>query len=601
MLCIEYNECIQPIDIEVKDMSNFKTLKQFFIKNKWSYLFGIFFLLLVDLLQLFIPEVLRSITNKLQENLLESSDVLRYALYIIVIGIGIAFFRFLWRMLIIGASRELEYHLRNKVFSHLLTLSTSYYQRHKTGDLMAHVTNDIHAIRMAFGPGIVAMTDAIFLNIAAIIMMAATTDLQLTVLALFPMPLLILTMTRFGKLIHIRFRTAQEAFANITDKTQENLTGVRVIKAYVQEETEIQSFYKKNQELFERNMGLAKLFGLFHPLVHFLSSLSFVIAIWYGGGLVIDGSISLGDFVAFTTYLGLLVSSISAIGWVINIMQRGSASMERINLILKEEAEIKDSSFAKELQGIKEAIVFDSVTFTYPSSQYPALKNFSLKIPKGSSVGVIGRTGSGKTTIAHLLLRLYELSEGNIYFDDISIKEISLKSLREKIGFVDQDSYLFSTTIAENIGFGIDNYSIEDIRHVSKIAGLHEDILDFPKQYETLVGEKGITLSGGQRQRTSIARALIKNPDILILDDCLSAVDTNTEEKILEALKTETQNRTTIIIAHRVSTLKHCNKIIVLDNATIIEEGTHQELLQNKGLYYDFYEKQLLEEKINIE
>ncbi|SNS86478.1 ATP-binding cassette, subfamily B [Anaerovirgula multivorans] len=601
MLCIEYNECIQLIDIEVKDMSNFKTLKQFFIKNKWSYLFGIFFLLLVDLLQLFIPEVLRSITNKLQENLLEGSDVLRYALYIILIGIGIAFFRFLWRMLIIGASRELEYHLRNKVFSHLLTLSTSYYQRHKTGDLMAHVTNDIHAIRMAFGPGIVAMTDAIFLNIAAIIMMAATTDLQLTVLALLPMPLLILAMTRFGKLIHIRFRTAQEAFANITDKTQENLTGVRVIKAYVQEEAEIQSFYKKNQELFERNMELAKLFGFFHPLVHFLSSLSFVIAIWYGGGLVIDGNISLGDFVAFTTYLGLLVSSISAIGWVINIMQRGSASMERINLILKEEAEIKDSSFAKELEDIKEAIVFDSVTFTYPTSQYPALKNFSLKIPKGSSVGVIGRTGSGKTTIAHLLLRLYELSEGNIYFDDMPIKEISLKSLREKIGFVDQDSFLFSTTIAENIGFGIDNYSIEDIRHVSKIAGLHEDILDFPKQYETLVGEKGITLSGGQRQRTSIARALIKNPDILILDDCLSAVDTNTEEKILEALKTETQNRTTIIIAHRISTLKHCNKIIVLDNATIIEEGTHQELLENKGLYYDFYEKQLLEEKINME
>lgn len=582
-------------------MSNFKVLKQFFIKNKWSYIFGILFLLLVDILQLFIPEILRSITNKLQENSLAISEVFPYALYILLIGIGIAFFRFLWRMLIMGASRKLEYHLRNKLFSHLLTLSTSYYQRHKTGDLMAHVTNDIHAVRMAFGPGIVALTDAIFLNIAAIIMMATTTDFQLTILALLPMPLLVFTMTRFGKLIHIRFRTVQEAFSDITDKTQENLTGVRVIKAYVQEESEIQSFYKKNHALFEKNMALAKLSGFFHPLIHFLSSLSFVIAIWYGGSLVLDGSISLGDFVAFTTYLGLLVSSISSIGWVINIMQRGNASIERINRILQEEGEIKDFSTAKNLEEVKGSIFFDSVTFTYPNSQHPALKNFTLKIPIGSSLGIIGRTSSGKTTIAHLLLRLYELDKGNIYFDNFSIKELSLASLRDKMGFVDQDSFLFSTTIAENIGFGVDNYRIEDILRVSSIAGLHQDVLDFPKQYETLVGEKGITLSGGQRQRTSIARALIKGPDVLILDDCLSAVDTNTEEKILKALIKETQNQTTIIIAHRVSTLKHCDKIIVLDNGEILEEGTHQELLENKGLYYDFYERQLLEEKINME
>ncbi|SET69309.1 ATP-binding cassette, subfamily B [Natronincola peptidivorans] len=582
-------------------MTHFKTLMPHIMKKKWAYILGILCLVMVDVFQLLIPEVLRSITNRLQQNLLTFEEVFLYAVYIVLIGIGIAFFRFLWRLLIIGVSRELEYHLRNKLFSHLLTLSTSYYQRHKTGDLMAHLTNDIHAVRMALGPGIVAMTDAIFLNIAAITMMLFTTDFRLTLLALIPMPFLILTMTKFGKRIHTRFKAIQEAFSSITDKTQENLAGARVIKAYVQEEAEMESFFQKSQMLFSRNMDLAKLSGFFHPFVQFLSSLSFIIAIWYGGALVIDGSITLGDFVAFTTYLGLLVSSISAVGWVINIMQRGSASMERINLILTEKPEIIDSLDAKDIMDVDGNITFQGVSFTYPNSQYPALKDFSIVIPSGSSLGVIGRTGSGKTTIPHLLLRLYDPTEGKIYIDDYCIKEVSLKSLREKIGFVDQDSFLFSSTIAENIGFGVDDYSIEEIHEVAKTAGLHEDIMDFPKEYETLVGEKGITLSGGQRQRVSIARALLKKPEILILDDCLSAVDTNTEEKILNALKGKTQNITTIIIAHRVSTLKHCDRIIVLDNGRILEEGNHEALLKNKKLYYDFYQRQLLEEKIQLE
>ncbi|AKL94898.1 ABC-type multidrug transport system, ATpase and permease component [Clostridium aceticum] len=582
-------------------MYNFKTLKPFLFKNKWPYILGILWLLVVDLLQLFIPEVLRSITNQLQNNQLTYQDIFRYSLYIFLIGIGIGFFRFLWRMLIIGASRELEYHLRNKLFSHLLTLSTSYYHRHKTGDLMAHLTNDIHAVRMAFGPGIVAMTDAIFLNITATTMMALTTNFRLTIYALLPMPLLILCMTRFGELIHAKFKTVQEAFATVTDQTQENLAGVRVIKAFVQEDTEITQFNEKSQALFDRNMELAKLFGIFHPLVQFLSSLSFIIAIWYGGRLVIEGGMSLGDFVAFITYLGLLVSSISAIGWVINVMQRGSASMERLNKILEEKPEIQDAPDAIKQLEIKGAIAFQQVFFTYPNSQYNALTNFSLEILKTAKIGVIGRTGSGKTTIANLLLRLYEANQGSITLDGYPIEKIPLETLRKYIAFVDQDSFLFSATIMENIGFGVDNYTLEDIQRVAKIAGLHEDVISFPKGYDTIVGEKGVTLSGGQRQRVSIARALLKNSKVLILDDCLSAVDTHTEEKILTALKDQAKDQTTIIIAHRVSTLKHCDKIIVLDNGMILEEGNHEELLALQGLYYDFYEKQLLEEKINME
>ncbi|SDK21548.1 ABC transporter ATP-binding protein [Natronincola ferrireducens] len=579
-------------------MISFKILKPFFLKNKWFYILGVLWLLLVDILQLFIPEILRGITNRLETNLLTQRQLALYALYVLLIGVTIGFFRFLWRMFIIGASRNLEYQLRNKLFSHLLTLSSSYYQRHKTGDLMAHLTNDIHAVRMALGPGIVALTDAIFLNIAVMVMMLRTTDYRLTVLALLPMPLLVVFMTKFGKIIHKRFKAVQEAFAAVTDKTQENLSGIRVIKAFVQEEAEINAFKEKNLLLLQRNLDLAKTFGIFHPLLQFLSSLSFTIAIWYGGILVIEEIITLGDFVAFTTYLALLVSSISSIGWVINIMQRGRASIDRINSILKESSEIQDFHDAKNLEKVKGSIVFDRVTFGYSNSSENILEEFSLKIPAGSSLGIIGKTGSGKTTIANLLVRLYDVKEGSISIDNNPITNIKLASLRKNIGFIDQDSFLFSTTITENIGFGADSYDIENLQRVAKVAGLHQDIMEFPKQYETMVGEKGITLSGGQRQRLAIARALIKNPSIFIFDDSFSAVDTDTEERILQALRTEMKNKTTIIIAHRVSTLKHCDKVIVLEEGKIIEIGDHESLLTKKGLYYDFYQKQLLEEVI---
>lgn len=582
-------------------MSSLLTLKDFFKKNKWYYIFGIVWLLMVDILQLVVPEILRSFTDKLQQNSLDFESVLRYGLYILLVGIGIGVFRFLWRICIIGASRRLEYELRNRLFSHLLRLSTNYFSSHKTGDLMAHATNDINAVRMALGMGIVMVTDAVFITVIAIGMMITTTDLRLTLLALVPLPFLVITIAKGGKAIGDRFKDVQEAFSSLTDTVQENFSGIRVIKSFIQEKEELKKFNLSNQLLFEKNMSLVKIYGMFLPFVQFVSAISFLIVIGYGGSLVIKGDISLGDFIAFHAYLQLLVWPMMAMGWVINVLQKGITSMKRINTILHEVPEIVDEANAKKPEDFMGSISFDRVSFKYPNSSSYSLEDFSISLPAGKSLGVIGKTGSGKTTIATLLLRLYDLEEGEISIDGINIKELQLDFLRKNIGYVDQDSFLFSTTIEDNIGFSLDHYTKEEIITAAKLAEVHDNIIQFSKQYATFVGERGVTLSGGQKQRVSIARALVKKPRILILDDSLSAVDTDTEERILNSLKQEMQNKTSIIIAHRISTIKDCDEIIVLEEGKILEKGTHNELLDIKGLYYDIYQKQLLEEKIQAE
>lgn len=582
-------------------ISNFRTLKYFFIDHKWAYVLGVVWLIFVDLLQLLVPEILRSFTDELQADLIGSSEILRYGFYLLLIGFLLAFFRFLWRIFIIGTSKKLEFELRNKLFSHLLKLSTNYFNKSKTGDLMAHATNDINAVRMALGPGIVMVVDAVFITIIATFMMFFTTDVRLTLLALFPLPFLALASGRFGKTINTRFRMVQESFSSLTETVQENLSGIRVVKTFVQENKEIEKFAGKNQNVFNKQMHLIKIFGVFQPLIMAISSLSYLIVIVYGGTLVINRTISLGDFIAFNSYLALLIWPMMAAGWVVNILQRGSASMARINKILDVEPEIVDREDAVEIKDPKGAIRFDNVSFKFPDTEEYALKNFNLDVPAGSTIGVIGRTGSGKSTVASLLLHLFEVQEGEIRLDGIPIEKIKIKSLRDNIGYVDQDSFLFSTTIAENIAFGVDKASQQEVERVTKIAQVHENILDFPEGYQTFVGERGVTLSGGQKQRISIARALIKDPQILILDDSLSAVDTDTEEKILSHLQEEMEQKTSILIAHRISTIKDCDKIVVLDEGEILEEGTHEQLLKNKRLYFELYEKQLLEEEITKE
>lgn len=581
-------------------MKAFRTLRGFFVEHKWYYILGIVWLIIIDSIQLLVPQILRRATNLLQEGKLTYAGILKYGLFIILTGLGIAIGRFFWRNYIIGTSRKLEYYLRKKLFGHLLTLSPNFFHTHKTGDLMAHATNDIHSIRHALGMGIVMFIDSVFLTLLTIVMMVRTTNFRLTIIALFTLPFISVIVRKFGKVIHRRFRQVQEAFSQLTDTTQESFAGIRVIKSFVQEDLVIEEFNKVNRNNFEKNLKLVRVHGIFYPLINYIAAISFFIVIIYGGRLVILDLITLGDFIAFNNYLNLLVWPMMAMGWVINFIQRGIASMERINALLDEKPEIVDSVNAKELNSVEGKIQFENVYFKYPTSKDYVLKDINFTIEPGQTLAIVGKTGSGKTTIVNLLLRLYDIEKGSILIDGINIKDIKLKSIRENIGYVPQDNFLFSTSIRDNIGFAFDKAIDEETMiHSSKLAQVYDNIIAFPNQFDTVLGERGVTLSGGQKQRVSIARALAKDSPILILDDSLSAVDTETEELILNGLKSVTNQKTTIIISHRISTVKDADEIIVIDEGEIIERGTHDSLLELNGLYRYLYEKQLLEEKIS--
>ncbi len=580
-------------------MKAFLTLKDFFSKHKWNYIFGVVWLLIIDSVQLLVPQIYRGLTNDFDNNLLDNKGISKYVFLIVLTGVVIGVGRYFWRIYILGTSRELEYHLRKIIFNHLLTLSPNYYNTHKTGDLMAHATNDVNAVRMAIGQGTIMIVDSGFMIILSLIMMIKTTNIKLTAIALFTLPFIIIVVSRFGKIIHNRFKIVQESFSNLTDTTQESFSGIRVVKSFVQEELTLNKFTEVNKDNLKKNLDLVLVSGTFHPFIQFISSISFLLVILYGGKEVILNKISLGDFIAFNFYLGLLIWPMMALGWVINVLQRGAASMDRINSILDEKPDITNISNPKELKEIRGKVQFKNVSFKYPGSEAYALKDISFTIEQGKSLAIVGRTGSGKTTIVNLFLRLYDIEEGKILFDNIDIKTLSLKSLRENIGYVPQDNFLFSTSIEENIGFGFDEpIPLNKIENAANLAEVYDNIMEFPHKFQTILGERGVTLSGGQKQRTSIARAIVKKPAILILDDSLSSVDTETEEKILKNLNSIMNSRTTIIISHRISTVKDCDEIIFLDNGKIIERGTHEELLTTNGMYKDLYEKQLLEEKI---
>ena len=577
---------------------NTYSFKYFFNNFKNRYILGIVWLILVDSLQLVIPWLLGDFTDRLKMKTIDLRGIIYYALIIIGVAILTAIFRYLWRLYIVGTSRILEKQIRENFYSHLLGLSTNYFNEQKTGDLMAHATNDIKAVRQAMGPGVVMLFDALFLTIATISILILRIDIRLTLIALIPLPFLAIISTYFSKAIHDKFTAVQEAFSNLTDKVQENFSGIRVIKAFTQEDMEIEKFASANKLNFEKNIELVKTWGLFHPMIQFITALSFLIVIWYGGTLVIDGVISLGDFVAFNSYLGLLTWPMMAVGFVINMLQRGTASLKRLNNIFKEEQEIYDKDVV-DIDDIDGHIKFDNLSFNYNESEEPVLTDISFEIKPGQTAAFLGRTGAGKTTIINLLLRLFNVDEGKIFIDGYDINNLPIKLLRDKIGIVPQDNFLFSSTIAENIAFfDPENTEREEIEQAAQITKVYDNIMEFPEQFDTILGERGVTLSGGQKQRISMARAIIKDPQILILDDSFSAVDTHTEEQILNNLRPIMKDRTVILISHRISTIKNADIIYVLDEGNILEKGTHEELIENEKLYFDIFQKQQLEEKI---
>jgi len=579
-------------------MGHFITLKDFFLDNRKGYLLGVWWLITTNLLQVAVPRVLGLTIDFIAKG--SSINLLtKYIVLICIIAIALALSRYLWRIYVVGIARKLEYYLRNRIFKHLLVLDPRFYDNNKTGDLMALASNDVTAVRMAFAGGVVMVVDALIITGFAVIVMVTTIDPNLTLIALAPLPVIAFSVTRFNKMIHERFKIVQGAFAVLTDKVQENISAIRVVKTFVLERVQIDKFNKASREIIKTNMRLVRVSGFLYPFVQYLASISFLIVLGYGGYLVINERISIGDFIAFNGYLMILTWPMMAIGYVINLLQRGTASMARINELLAVKPEIIDDGLVdKSIKTIKGSIEFKNLDFSYPGSSGQVLKGFSLSVEQGETVAVFGRTGSGKSTIADLLLRLYGSNRGSLYIDNKEIHTIPIETLRRNIGYVPQDSFLFSQTIKENIAFGYPDAPMEKIIEVAKAASIYDDIMDFPEKFETIVGERGITLSGGQKQRIAIARALLINPSILILDDSLSAVDAATEEKILGFLNSCRQNRSTIIISHRISAVKNADKIVVLDEGRIVQQGRHDELLQdNRSPYYKMYQIQLLEEE----
>jgi ATP-binding cassette subfamily B multidrug efflux pump len=505
-------------------------------------------------------------------------------------------FQYWMRVILIGISRDIEYDLRNDLFARLIGLSRDFYSRFRTGDIMARATNDLNAVRMMLGPGVMYWSETSLLFVLAIAAML-TVDWPLTLMALSPAPLVSVAVLLFGRVIHARFERIQKMFSDISSRVQENLAGARVVRAYVQEEAEMRRFETLNRDFIAQNIKLARASGMFMPMLQSLIGVTFLVVLWGGGMRLLQGKISLGTFLMFNTYMGLLIWPMIAFGWVVNLIQRGTASLKRINEIMQEMPSIAAPARPLPLPSpVRGEVEFRGVGLSYGAVR--VLSGVDLKIPAGAVVAIVGHTGSGKTSLVELIPRLIDPSEGAVLLDGVDLRELDPAELRRQVGFVPQETFLFSATLAENIAFGVKDASEEEIRRAADLAGLGPDIAGFPEGLQTVVGERGITLSGGQKQRTAIARAILRNPRVLILDDALSSVDTLTEERILTGLARVTTGRTTILISHRVSTVRGADRIFVLENGALLEQGTHDELLALGGYYADLYQKQLIEEEL---
>lgn len=568
-----------------------KLLVDFIKKHKISYTIGIFFMFSASYIQTLFPKVLGNTIDILKVNGFSTKKVMTNILYLFLIAVGTFISTYAWRNLVIGNARKIECYMREKLFSHFQELPPEFYNRRKTGDLIAYAINDISAVRMTFGPATAMSINGFVICIASMYSMFQAVGYRLTLMTLVPIPLIILVILNIGKTIQRKFRKVQESFAAISDRVQENIYGIRVIKAYVQEDDEVKNFEKLNEQMMDANLDMVKTSSFLSPIIELCFSISFVLNLIIGGNMVLKGTITLGYFVAFNTYLTMIMAPIISIGRVINIFQRGMASLKRLNEIFDSNAEVKDGD-AMVKTPIEGEVEFKDLTFSYPGTSEKALKNINIKIPKGHTLGIVGKTGSGKSTLANLLLKLYNVDKNKIFIDGIDINDYSLNTLRKAFGYVPQDNFLFSASIKDNIKFFKDIYSDKEVENAAKLSCIYDNITNFEHGFNTVLEERGVNLSGGQKQRVSIARAIIKNPPILILDDSLSAVDTITQAKILNNFQSIRKGKTAVIISHRISAVEDADEIIVLDHGKIKERGTHGELLQKGELYYEIYSEQ---------
>lgn len=581
-------------------MKFLKSISRYMKPYKTQYIMGVLWLIVIDTLVIYVPQILRNFANDYQNGTITKDKLVTYALLTIGTGLIMSIGRYFWRVYLFGSARRIEYDIRSQLFNHWLSMDNEFYNYHKIGDLMAYATNDINSVRMFTGEGIMMSVDSSFMLIFTIFMMIRTVGVRITAITLFPIPITAVIIIASGKVFYKIFRKRQEAYAKLSDVTTESFSGISVIKAFVEEDETKKRFDEANRNYYNKDLNVVKTQTFFFPFMVLLAGISYMLVIFFGAKYVIDGTLSLGDFVALYTYVGIIMWPARSLGIIIGQIQQGSAGLFRIEEMFKNKPTIKDVENPIRLPEDKTSIEFKNVSFKYPGEEDYALKNISFKLENGKSLALVGKTGSSKSTILKLIFREYLPNEGEVLIDNHPIENIRINDLSEKTGYVPQDNFLFSESLRENIAFSYEkDYDVDEVYDAAKKSGVYNDIMDFKNDFDTVIGERGVTLSGGQKQRVSIARALIKNPSLLVLDDSLSAVDTNTEKSILDAL--DKIHATEVIIAHRISTIKSCDEIIFLEDGHIKERGTHDELVKLDGEYNKMYKNQLLEDELKGE